>query len=54
MADMTAKEIDKRKGLLHDTRNSFHGGKSFVLSKKDRGVALPGHVDWRKAGKALN
>lgn len=52
MADLTAKEIEKRKGLLHDAIGSNeNGGKPFVLSVKDRGVALPEHVDWRKAGR---
>lgn len=51
MADLTTKEIEKRKGLLHGTNDdSKNGGKPFVLSVKDKGVALPEHVDWRKAG----
>ncbi|XP_048582580.1 uncharacterized protein LOC5516093 [Nematostella vectensis] len=49
MADMTDAEVNRMKGLLHE-EPPLIGDSPFSIPDKDRGVPLPPHVDWRKAG----
>lgn len=50
MADMTTKEIQQQKGLLHGEEHTKTGGTSFMLTEDRKLLKLPVHVDWRKAG----
>jgi len=51
MADMSSKEIEKQKGLLHGEEHKTSEGTSFMLTEDRKALKLPAHVDWRKAGK---